>query len=174
MIDLKLLNLKIVLKRRAELLYLFIMSLLTFTLVHAAEQLDIRPYEAADPCSVDTAQIRVTVNGIGSGGMLSVELYHDPDNFLNKKGRKRRIRIPVVEKQHTVCLNIEQQGTYAVAAYHDVDGNRRLNKRWNMMPKEPFGLSNNPQQRFGFPKFSEAAFTTDTLGANIMIHLQKP
>ncbi|SFP34406.1 Uncharacterized conserved protein, DUF2141 family [Nitrosomonas cryotolerans] len=173
MIDIKL-SLKIIFKRRAELLYFFIITLLTSTPVHAAKQLDIRSYEAADPCSVDTAQIRVTVNGIGSEGMLSVELYHDPDNFLNKKGRKRRIRIPAMEKQHTVCFSIEQQGTYAVAAYHDVDGNRRLNKRWNMMPKEPFGLSNNPQQRFGFPKFSEAAFTTDALGANIIINLQKP
>jgi uncharacterized protein (DUF2141 family) len=152
----------------------FAFSLLFMSLANAEESLDIRSYEAADPCKPEISQVRVTVNGVGSGGILSVELYHDPDNFLNKKGRTKRIRIPASEGQHTVCFNLEKQGTYAVAAYHDVDGNRKLNKKWNMMPKEPFGLSNNPEQDFGFPKFSDSAFRTDTLGADITINLQKP
>ncbi len=152
----------------------FAFGLLFMSLAIAEEPLDIRSYEAADPCKPEIAQVRVTVNGVGSGGILSVELYHDPDNFLNKKGRTKRIRIPASEGQHTVCFDLEKQGTYAVAAYHDVDGNRKLNKKWNMMPKEPFGLSNNPEQDFGFPEFSDSAFTTDTLGADISINLQKP
>ena len=152
----------------------FTICLLFMSLAIAKEPLDIRSYEAADPCKPEIAQVRVTVNGVGSGGILSVELYHDADNFLNKKGRTKRIRIPASESQHTVCFDLEKQGTYAVAAYHDVDGNRKLNKKWNMMPKEPFGLSNNPEQHFGFPKFSDAAFITDALGANITVDLQKP
>ena len=158
----------------ANLIYFSIFSLSVSAFAHASEKLDIRPYEAADQCEADIAQIRVTVNNVGSGGILSVELYHDPDNFLNKKGRTRRIRIPATEELHKVCFNIEQQGVYAVAAYHDVDGNRKLKKRWNMMPKEPFGLSRNPKLKFGFPKFSNSAFTTDSLGADITINLQEP
>ena len=158
----------------AKLIYFPVLGLLVSASANASEQLDIRPYEAADQCEADIAQIRVTVNNVGSGGILSVELYDDPDNFLNKKGRKRRIRIPATGGQHKVCFNIEQQGTYAVAAYHDVDGNRKLKKRWNRMPKEPFGLSKNPRLKFGFPKFSNSAFTTDSLGANITINLQEP
>ncbi|GJL74065.1 DUF2141 domain-containing protein [Nitrosomonas sp.] len=152
----------------------FVLGLLLAPIAVAKEHLDIRPYEATDPCNPDIAQVRVTVNGAGSGGILSVELYHDPDNFLNKKGRTKRIRIPATEGQHKVCFNLEKQGTYAVASYHDIDGNRKLNKKWNMMPEEPFGLSNNPEQHFGFPKFSDSAFTTDELGADIIINLQKP
>lgn len=138
------------------------------------EQLDIRPYEATDLCSPDIPQVRVTVSNVGDGGILSVELYHDPDNFLNKKGRTKRIRIPASEGQHTVCFNLEKQGTYAVAAYHDINGNRKLNKKWNMMPEEPFGLSNNPEPKFAFPKFSDSAFTTGELGADITIELRSP
>ncbi len=158
----------------AKLIYFPVLGLLVSASANASEQLDIRPYEAADQCEADIAQIRVTVDNVGSGGILSVELYDDPDNFLNKKGRKRRIRIPATGGRHKVCFNIEQQGTYAVAAYHDVDGNRKLKKRWNRMPKEPFGLSKNPRLKFGFPKFSNSAFTTGSLGVDISINLQEP
>lgn len=138
------------------------------------QQLDIRPYEATDTCKADVAQVRVTVNNVGFGGILSVELYHDPKNFLNKKGRTRRIRIPATEASHTVCFNLQKRGTYAVAAYHDRDGNRKLNKRWNLLPKEPFGLSNNPELDYSFPKFSDSAFTTTDLGIDITINLREP
>lgn len=157
-----------------SLMLIFIFNLVLAPFAVANKHLDIRPHEAPDPCNPDIAQVRVTINGVGSGGILSVELYHDPDNFLYKKGRTKRIRIPASEGQHKVCFNLEKLGTYAVAAYHDVNGNRKLNKKWNMMPEEPFGLSNNPEQRFGFPKFSESAFNTDEHGADITIDLQQP
>ncbi len=114
------------------------------------------------------------MNNVGAGGVLNVELYDDPEHFLFKAGRKRKVRIPAAEGQQTVCMNLEQPGTYAVAAYHDIDGDRKLKKQWNMLPREPFGLSNNPGQQFGFPKFSDAAFTTGSLGADIVIDLKKP
>lgn len=157
-----------------KLAVIFISGLLISTFVSASEQLDIRPYEAADQCSVDIPQIRVTVNDVGSGGILSIELYNNPKYFLKKKGRKHRIRVPATKGQHIVCFNHEEPGTYAVAAYHDKDGNRKINRRWNLMPAEPFGLSNNPKQRFGFPEFSDSAFIVDELGADIVINLQEP
>ncbi len=116
----------------------------------------------------------MTVNGVGSGGVLNVGLYDDPEHFLFKKGRKRTVRIPAAEGQQKVCIDLEQPGTYAVAAYHDIDANRKLKMRWNMLPGEPFGLSNNPEQHIGFPKFSESAFTTSSLGADIVIDLKQP
>jgi uncharacterized protein (DUF2141 family) len=152
---------------------IFILAATSVPLVAGKEKPDIRPYEAADFCDSDMQQVRVTVNGVSNGGILSVELYHDPKNFLNKKGRTKRIRIPATEEQHVVCFNLDKPGTYAVAAYHDVDGNRKLNKKWNMMPDEPFGLSNNPELQLGFPAFSDAAFTTNDLGTDITINLQR-
>ena len=151
-----------------------VFSLLAIMPALASEQLDIRPYEATDQCNTDIPQIRVTINDVGSGGILSVGLYDNPKHFLKKKGRKRRIRVPAIEGQNTICFNHEQPGTYAVAAYHDKDGNRKINRRWNLMPAEPFGLSNNPEQQFGFPEFSDSAFIADELGADIVINLQEP
>ena len=149
-------------------------GLLLCTQTLAAGAFNIKPHEAPDACNTDIPQIRVTVNDIGPGGVLNVELYDGPEHFLFKEGRKRRVRVPAVEGRQTVCMNLEQPGTYAVAAYHDLDGNRKLKKQWNLMPGEPFGLSNNPEQHFGFPKFSDSAFTTGSPGADIVVDLKQP
>ncbi|MBS0298461.1 MAG: DUF2141 domain-containing protein [Proteobacteria bacterium] len=155
-------------------LLIIALGLLSSIPAHATETLNIRPEETPDACSARSAQVRVTVNNMKAGGVLNVELYDDPDNFLFKKGRKRKIRIPAADGQQKVCMNLEQPGTYAVAVYHDIDADRKLKKRWNLLPEEPFGLSNNPKQQTGFPKFSDSAFTTGKLGADIIINLQQP
>ena len=153
---------------------IIIMSLLLSTQTSASQPFNIKPHEAPDACNASIAQVRITVNNVGAGGVLNVELYDDPEHFLFKEGRKRKVRIPAAAGQQIVCMNLEQPGTYAVAVYHDIDGNRKLKKQWNMLPREPFGLSNNPGQQFGFPKFSDAAFTTGRLGADIVIDLKSP
>lgn len=158
----------------AKLALIFTLSLLIFTPAHASETLQINPHEAPDACNAELVQIRITVNGVGAGGVLNVELYDDPEHFLFKKGRKRKVRIPAAEGQQKVCMNLDQPGTYAVAVYHDMDGNRKLKKHWNLLPREPFGLSNNPENLNGFPNFSDAAFTTGSLGADIVINLKQP
>jgi uncharacterized protein (DUF2141 family) len=153
-----------------------ILALLLFSCAsaYAAQQLDIRPYEASDECDTQVMQIRVTVNGVSFGGILTVGLYDDPDHFLFKQGRKQRIRVPATDEQHTVCFNLDKHGTYAVAAFHDIDANRKLKRRWNLLPGEPFGLSNNPEQFMGLPKFNDSAFTTERMGADISIDLVQP
>ncbi|MBX3617140.1 MAG: DUF2141 domain-containing protein [Nitrosomonas sp.] len=154
---------------------LFICLLIVFSAhSHAAESLAIKPHEQPDTCNPNVPQIRVTINGVGSGGVLNVELYDNPDYFLFKKGRVLKIRVPALETQQKVCMDLTQPGTYAVAVYQDLDSNRKLKKQWNQLPLEPFGLSNNPEQHFGFPRFRDSAFTTGRLGADIAIDLKQP
>lgn len=59
-----------------------ISSLFASSPILASEKLDIRPYEAADECSTDIPQIRVTVNDVGSGGILSVGLHDNPEQHF--------------------------------------------------------------------------------------------
>ncbi|PHR92154.1 MAG: hypothetical protein COA69_09095 [Robiginitomaculum sp.] len=134
--------------------------------------LEIYEGEAADICDPLTTQVRITVNGSLGGGMLTLELYNDPKHFLSKKGRIRRVRVPSVIGTQTVCINESVTGSYAVAGYHDIDGNRKLKKKWNKAPREPFALSNNPYiKELHFPKFSESAFELIHGGTNITIEL---
>ena len=73
----------------------------------------------------------------------------------------------------TVCFAAQPPGRYAVATYHDENGNRDLDQKLNLMPKEPFGLSTNPKLRWGFPKFEEADFEVPEEGTEITIQLVK-
>ena len=134
--------------------------------------LEIYAGEQADLCELNTNQVRITVNNSEGGGMLTLELYNDPEHFLSKKGRIKRVRVPSVIGSQTVCINEPMTGSYAVAGYHDVDGNRKLKKKWNQTPREPFALSNNPYiKELRFPKFSESAFELVKGGTNITIEL---
>jgi uncharacterized protein (DUF2141 family) len=55
-------------------------------------------------------------------------------------------------------------GTYAIALFHDVDGNRKLTTNMIGIPKEGYAFSNNASNFFGVPGFKDASFklTGDT------------
>jgi uncharacterized protein (DUF2141 family) len=134
--------------------------------------LDIRPDEAAAVCGAQPLQIEVTVLNTSAQGILAVELYeeNEPD-FLTSRARLHRIRVPAEANQQTVCFDAPTPGPYAVVTYHDLDADRRLDRKW-FLPDEPFGLSNNPRLRLRKPRFEEAAFTVGEQGASISITLR--
>jgi uncharacterized protein (DUF2141 family) len=52
-------------------------------------------------------------------------------------------------------------GNYAIASYHDENGNGKLDTNALGMPEEGYGFSNDARGTFGPPKFSEAVFEFD-------------
>ena len=54
-------------------------------------------------------------------------------------------------------------GAYAIAAFHDANGNGKLDKMMGM-PREGFAFSRNPPMRPRAPTFKEAHFTLDREG----------
>jgi uncharacterized protein (DUF2141 family) len=51
-------------------------------------------------------------------------------------------------------------GTYAVSAYHDENGNGKLDTNFLGIPSEGVGVSNNRFPAIGPPKWKDAKFTT--------------
>lgn len=49
-------------------------------------------------------------------------------------------------------------GRYALALYHDINDNWKLDKNFVGYPKEPFGFSNNYRPIFSGPKFDDCVF----------------
>ncbi len=139
-----------------------------------AAALDIRPHEAAAVCGARSPQIKVIVENVTAQGILTVELYRPSKrDFLKKASRVHRIRVPARSGPQTVCFDIDKAGTYALAAYQDLDADRDLDRKWNMMPAEPFALSSKKKLAFGMPVFDDAAFQVPSDGTAIRMTLQR-
>lgn len=91
------------------------------------------------------------------GGTLRVQLYgNNPDDFLAKGKKLKRIDLPVVGSgDMNVCVDLPSYGEYAIAVRHDRDGNRKSG--WN----DGGGFSGNPRLSLANlkPDYEDAAFT---------------
>ena len=64
-----------------------------------------------------------------------------------------------------------EPGEYAVAVYHDENGNGKMDTRIFGIPKEPYGFSNNFKPLISAPKFSDCRFSVGNAGKVISIKL---
>ena len=125
---------------------------------------------AATP--VSAADLTIAVGPVrGSGGEIRLALYEREEGF--RKEDQARQLLPVPAKAGTVEGTFRglPPGRYAVIAYHDENGDGKLNLRFGMFPKEGYGLSNNPKLS-GPPRFREAALDLPEAGARIDIQLK--
>ncbi len=63
-------------------------------------------------------------------------------------------------------------GTYAVAAFQDLDGDGRLGRTGLGLPTEPYGFSNGAGRR-GRPDFAGAAFRLPEPGTSLRVRLTR-
>lgn len=136
--------------------------------------LNIRADEAGAVCGNGAPQIEVVITGVYAEGILTVELYKPSErDFLKKASRLKRVRVPAENGSQRVCFDLASSGMYAVAAYHDVNGDRELARHWNKLPAEPFALSNNQKLKLRMPTFDEAAFKAGEETTTVRLELRK-
>ncbi len=70
----------------------------------------------------------------------------------------------------TVTFPVEP-GDYAVAIYHDVNGNGKMDKNMLGIPKEPYGFSTNFKPKISAPKFTDCQITVGETAKTISIKL---
>lgn len=90
-------------------------------------------------------------------GQVRVGLYSDAKTFRKEAQAYAAMTAPAASGAVKVRFEGLPAGRYAVMAYHDEDGNGKLNLRLGMFPTEGYGLSNNPKV-YGPPAFEDSAF----------------
>jgi len=144
------------------------------TTASAGEELDLRPEDEPAACGASPLQVEAVVHGVTPVGILTVEIYEPSErHFLRSDSRLKRVRVAAEDGPQSVCFDIPGPGEYALAAYHDINANRKLDRRWNRMPAEPFALSNNQELRMRMPRFEEAAIEVDENGAVVELVLEE-
>lgn len=139
------------------------------------------PAAAQEPvagCTGPASPIRlfVDVQGVRSDrGQIAVTLYADDrKRFLAKKGSLYTGRVASQTSLTRVCIHLPAPGIYALAVYHDEDGNQRFNRNVIGFPAEAYGFSNNPGTLFGLPSFSSVRFTVSATDTETTVKLKYP
>jgi uncharacterized protein (DUF2141 family) len=128
--------------------------------VGALVALTVGPLPAAPACERARASVLARVNGVRSSqGFIVAALYGDqPDDFLKKGKRLARERVAARTGQVDVCVLAPGPGIYALAVFHDENGDMKLDRSWLGLPSEGYGLSNNPPPAWRWPRHSDSAF----------------
>lgn len=87
-------------------------------------------------------------------------LTSDPKDFPNCKGAALNATIKASMTPLHYAFRSVPVGTYAVAVFHDANGNGKLDTAMGI-PKEGFAFSRNPKMRMRAPRFNEASFESN-------------
>jgi uncharacterized protein (DUF2141 family) len=121
-------------------------------------------------------RLYVEVEGVRSAaGLVAVTLYADDSSrFLAKRGSLYVGRVPARPQETRVCIFLPAAGTYALAAYHDADGDRKYDRTAIGLPAESYGFSNNPAVILGMPSFSSVRIAVPRTNMSTRITLRHP
>ena len=94
-------------------------------------------------------------------GGLICRLYASGEGFPSKPTYMALASSPITGKTATCEFHEVAPGTYAVALFHDENGNGKLDTNFLGIPNEGVGVSNNKKPRFGPPSWNDAKFNLD-------------
>ena len=105
-----------------------------------------------------SSKLTVQVQGVRQPrGEVAITIYPDQKRrFLAKGGKVARERVKAAASVRT-CFWLPAGG-YAVAIYHDSDGDRDFDRTLVGLPAEGFGFSNDPETKVGLPPLSAVRF----------------
>jgi uncharacterized protein (DUF2141 family) len=127
---------------------------------------------AAWAFSARAAELAVEVRDVRSDrGEVRVGLFDTPATFATDAGKIAEIVLtPVGGVARGAFANLAP-GTYALAAYHDENGNRSFDKGLFGWPLEGYGFSNDAPVFLGAPPFARAAFPVADEGARVVFRM---
>lgn len=121
--------------------------------------------------SAQAADLSVKIRGAASSdGVVSVGLFNKAEDFPREvvTGQTTPARSGVV----TVIFRDLPPGSYAVSAFHDLNGNGKLDSNAFGVPSEPYGFSRNARGSFGPPRFVDAKVDLGAQELSIEIELK--
>ena len=114
-------------------------------------------------------KLEVSATNVRNGaGEVAFTLYPDDrSRFLASGGKLLRVRAPASAPVTRACFWVKP-GHYAVATYHDENGDHNFN-RTLLAVKEGFGFSNDAPTTLGLPAFAAVRFPVPAGGAAITV-----
>jgi uncharacterized protein (DUF2141 family) len=107
----------------------------------------------AAPIAADSVKLTVIIENVQVGkGTVFVSVYNDAAQFTAKPVMHQEL---ATNSARLSCTFDLPPGTYALACYQDLNGNKKLDAGMFNIPKEPYGFSNNYRPSFSAPKYAD-------------------
>lgn len=115
--------------------------------------------------------LTVQVEGVNKdGGNVGVLVFANDKGWPEDRfAALKDVVVPAHEGTVTVTIPDLPAGDYALAIGHDVNVNHKVDKNFLGIPKEQWGMSNNPHATIKPPSFAKAKIT---LSGNMEVHVQ--
>ncbi|GAB3042763.1 DUF2141 domain-containing protein [Spirosoma pulveris] len=104
-------------------------------------------------------------------GAVYVAIFRPGKDFPEGKPIEGK-KVDATHERVQTTFSVEP-GSYAIAVYHDENGNGKMDKRMFGIPKEPYGFSNDFRPKLSAPKFSDCQFSVGDNGKTIRIKLDR-
>ncbi|MEM7726525.1 MAG: DUF2141 domain-containing protein [Cyanobacteria bacterium P01_A01_bin.45] len=122
--------------------------------------------------AISSSNLTVNIAGLkNQKGQMCFSLFDSSRGFPGD--RKRALKATCVKLKDvsgSLTLNSLRSGSYAVAIFHDANGDGNLNRNGLGIPTEGFGFSRNPRIVTGPPKFGDSAVIV--VGSNTSIDIE--
>jgi len=104
--------------------------------------------------------LTVIVSGCKSQkGQIFIALYDNQNDFPVFGKQLIGEIVPLSKKpRNEFTIKKLPHKTYAIAVFHDINSNGKLDRNALGLPLEPYGFSNNARSTFSAPSFSQASF----------------
>lgn len=124
------------------------------------------------PLTAAAADLVVDIVGLASNsGDVHVAVYDKAEAFPTSDGMLKETQVPVAGKRASARFTGLPTGKYAVAVYHDENGNDEFDQGFLGIPLEEYGFSNDAAVFFGPPSFDAAGFEVRAPETRIEIRL---
>ena len=121
----------------------------------------------------EAAELVIKVEILRSaGGNVRVGVFDSSATWL--EGEKALARAVTKAAQPATVVTIDglKPGTYAVALYHDENGNAKHDRNFLGVPVEGFGFTRNPTVVLSPPSFAECSVEVPEAGAEVSVRLK--
>lgn len=114
-------------------------------------------------------------NALQTQGSIRMAVYNNEKSFPSESQSFRGGALALKPGINSPQLTFDQLpfGDYAVAIYHDLNNNGKMDKNALGIPTEPYAFSNNIKVKWRAPKFQEAMFTLNSNNKDITVVLKR-
>lgn len=114
------------------------------------------------------ADLTVHIDDIKSAdGTIMIAVYNSEGSFLKQPAKANGA--PAATAGSVVVFKDLPEGEYAFAAYHDANGNGKMDKNILGIPTEDYAFSNNAMGKMGPPSFEKAKIALPAAGATVRV-----